>query len=366
MEANGTWPTHIAQLLFSGLGASSSARGRHPPPRRAAAAALRRPAALPSAFPAPPASAFAEAAARRQQRERQHGAGGVLGTFGFPNGGGTAALSAASAGGGGLYGRAVGQGYALPEPFPVAVGGGGPPSVPAAASPFLGASPFTPQHRRRPFAPDIHHTFSGVEATSSWSASATTAGVTSVPRATSTSYHGGRMSSPSHATNDPHSHYSISGEEEEELLSTLSPSSYIRRLHRELESGVGPSVAPYERTSLGQYQYAFPAYPPGRAAARAESRPRAPPAPAPPGDAFGLYSYAPSPPARAAPFREGGWPRHRGDAGERAPPLGYAAAREWGGRGGGGSPGRTVATALEIDSDDDDEVVEVIDVEALM
>ena len=36
MEANGTWPTHIAQLLFSGLGAASLSGSRSNTASRAA------------------------------------------------------------------------------------------------------------------------------------------------------------------------------------------------------------------------------------------------------------------------------------------------------------------------------------------
>lgn len=56
----------------------------------------------------------------------------------------------------------------------------------------------------------------------------------------------------------------LSGEEEEELLSTLSPSSYIQRLHRELE-GSGSNTP--RQPSAGQYQFNM-----GRAAPSAPSR----------------------------------------------------------------------------------------------
>ena len=308
--------------------------------------------------------------------------------FGFQNSGGSVALSATSAagavGGGGLLGQ-PGQNYDPPEPSPVSVDrSGGLSSVPAAASTFIGAPPFTPHHRRRPFAVvgaannnNSNGPIPSVEETPPWLSSAT-AGMNLDPRATSTLHYGGGMPSPSNFANSPYPHYSLNGEDDEELLSTLSPSSYIRRLHGELESSRGTDM-PYERpSSVGQYQFnAFPSYPPGRATSQGTIHPHAQVAPLamplPPSDtSLGMYSYVPSNLTNAAPFRNATVrQRHRGsETIGRVPVLrdchfgthtNNTATLNGGSR---SSLGRTVATALEIDSDDDDDVVEVIDVEA--
>ena len=127
-------------------------------------------------------------------------------------------------------------------------------------------------------------------------------------------------------------------EEEEDLLSTLSPSSYIRRLHRELEGGSRNS----SRASAGQYQFntSSSTHQQARAAARRTTQ-RAPGV-MHPSDPFGMFSSAPS-------AFGGGSRASRNRAATASRPA-----------------GRTVETALEIDSDSDDDVVEIIDVEALI
>jgi len=164
----------------------------------------------------------------------------------------------------------------------------------------------------------------------------------------------------------------LSGEEEEELLSTLSPSSYIRRLHRELEGG-GASAAPHhDRSSAGQYQFnAFPPLSLGRTASARRSANRTAASQAAPSlndNPFGMFSAAPVP-AAAFPFHGSGrsqrhrneWNGHtiRSSGGGHSASLRNAAATTR------DAAGRSLETALEIESDDDD-VVEVIDVEALI
>lgn len=147
----------------------------------------------------------------------------------------------------------------------------------------------------------------------------------------------------------------FTGEEEEELLSTLSPSSYIRRLQRELEGGNG-SVQRQDRSSTGQYQFnTFSSAASGRAAQRNANRTVAPnAAPSPSDTPFGMFSAAPSPTV-ALPYR--GQSRNQ-------------TRNEWNGHAirSNGTAERSLETVLEIESDDDDDddVVEVIDVEALI
>ncbi|KAL3798790.1 hypothetical protein ACHAW5_009696 [Stephanodiscus triporus] len=127
----------------------------------------------------------------------------------------------------------------------------------------------------------------------------------------------------------------------------MSPSSYIRRLHRELEGGAGSRHRGY--SSTGQYRFGADGY-------VHRSAPLPPPAGAPGADPFdpffGMFPPAPSPFNGDA----GGVRRARGNRG-RGPSL---AVRD--------DAGLTMETALEIDEsdDDDDDVVEVIDVEALI
>mmetsp|Transcript_35736 Transcript_35736/g.64355 ORF Transcript_35736/g.64355 Transcript_35736/m.64355 type:complete len:1166 (-) Transcript_35736:116-3613(-) len=418
MEANGTWPTHIAQLLFSGLGASSLGGGnarRHLSDAAAAASAAqhRSPAALASHFPPPSTSAFAMAAARRQQQRRQHPASGMASTFRFHpltggNGGRTATAPVVSGSTSSLMGEVARaeQGQRYGGTFSTATAGGTGGSDPSSStSPFHGTNPFAPPPHSRPCprrrtaterrmatstaaANNPHNPFSSVETNSPWSASASVsvtlgphgfAGRRSSSSSTSTTSFqtfpnptsaNGRMASSS--TNTQTSSPFLSGEEEEELLSTLSPSSYIQRLHRELE-GSSATAPRHDRPSAGQYQFnAFPSFS-SRAAGRRNNTRTAPGgAPSPSDNPFGMFSAPPgvAPSSRALPFHGvRGHMRHRTDFSGHDVRMGgsHLGNRNNAAAAHGGAAGRSMETALEIDSDDDDDdVVEVIDVEALI
>ena len=134
------------------------------------------------------------------------------------------------------------------------------------------------------------------------------------------------------------------------MLSAMSPSSYIRRLHREFEWG-GASRRQHQGYSSSstrqEYRFSSDGY-------VHRTAPIPPPAGgalgvADPFDAFGMFP--------AAPFNvdAGGGRRAQRNRGR-----GLTAA--W------NAAGLTMETALEIaeSDDDDDDVVEVIDVEALI
>eukprot|EP00581_Thalassiosira_minuscula_P008793 CAMPEP_0183702422 /NCGR_PEP_ID=MMETSP0737-20130205/525_1 /TAXON_ID=385413 /ORGANISM="Thalassiosira miniscula, Strain CCMP1093" /LENGTH=1055 /DNA_ID=CAMNT_0025929021 /DNA_START=182 /DNA_END=3349 /DNA_ORIENTATION=- len=390
MEANGTWPTHIAQLLFSGLGASSfpTATGQrhhsdvYMATASAAAAAQRRSAAS-SIFSAPSHSAFA--AARRQQQQREHHA------FRFrPLAAGNGHRSSSSTAG-------HSQRYGGPA-YAAAPGSSGNRSSDPASSPSTFLT-FPQIHhlrsgpRRRATTPRMpspaasgnnpHNPFPSAEATSPWSTNASVSmalgphGFASNRSSTSSntstssfqtfsnpSSGGGRMDPLVNAQTNPSF---LSGEEEEELLSTLSPSSYIRRLHRELEGSSGSVAAPSrERSPAGQYQFnAFPNFS-GRAAARRNNRNLAAS-----DNTFGAYaaSAAPAPSSRALPLHGARSQRQHNElSGHGARSGASQSSARNNSVAHGNAAGRTVETALEIDSDDDDDddVVEVIDVEALI
>ena len=315
MEANGTWPTHIAQLLFTGLGASTfggglgSGIGRPP-----------RPSGMSGA-----AAAASAAAARRQVPNR----------FRYQPPGSRPASSAAAQPLSSLL-RQRQQNYTT-NPFSS-----------SARSSSLGANPFAlPPPPQRAAAPVSSPMPFSVEA-SPWSASASVsvtlgsqgfAGRSS--SASTTSYQSSFPNPPratSRAATATARDLGLTSEEEEDLLSTLSPSSYIRRLHRELEGGSRNS----SRASAGQYQFNTSSSTHQQARAAARRTTQRTPGVMHPSDPSGMFSSAPS-------AFGGGSRASRNRAATASRPA-----------------GRTVETALEIDSDSDDDVVEIIDVEALI
>lgn len=193
-----------------------------------------------------------------------------------------------------------------------------------------------------------HHPYS--METSPWSASASVSvtlgsqGFGGRSSSTSTTSfrsfpNGSRMSDSTTGGDSPF----LTGEEEEELLSTLSPSSYIRRLHRELEGNTP------RQDRLGQYQFntMHPSSSSGRAARRSSNQAGVmhPAAASPSDNHFSMFS---------AP-QYNGVRNHRNHEhnGLRSTAATSAA-------------GRSVETALDVTESDDDDVVEVIDVEALI
>ena len=368
MDSTGTWPTHIAQLLFSGLGAASgtyplaAGHGHLGFPRFGATRASRPSTTTPSAVPPSargrPSDVPVEPVpgwtpvepvpwTRRQQlSERFNPFRSTL-------------LSRA---------RAAGQGTSS----------GPRPSSVAAANPFAAFAPpppsANPYTRRtttaatappppRTACPYIRRTTTTTSTTSTphnpfsveaspWSASASVS-VTLGPQGFA-----GRSSStattPTQNFSNPSSNRAllntaitrdspfISGveEEEEQLLSTLSPSSYIRRLHRELERG--DSTPRQDRS--GQYQFNTSSQPPSSTSGRAARR--------------NGSSWRHSDPSLLASQVNGG-ERNRRKRENDSRRVDNLASRN----ADASAVGRSVETALEIDESDDDDVVEVIDVD---
>lgn len=357
MDSTGTWPTHIAQLLFSGLGAASSPLGAGYPlaagsghlgfPRFGAARASRPSTTTPSAIPPPargrPSDAPVEpvpsplgVGARRQQSSERF------------NPFRSSLLSQARAAGQGTSSGPRPSSLAAANPFaafapppPIAnpytrrtTTAATAPPPPGTACPYIRRTTTTTSTTSTPHNPFL------VEA-SPWSASASVS-VTLGPQGFA-----GRSSStattPTQNFHNPSSNRAVlntAEEEEEQLLSTLSPSSYIRRLHRELERG--DSTPRQDRS--GQYQFNTSSQPPSSTSGRAARR--------------NGSSWRHSDPSLLASQVNGG-ERNRRKRENDSRRVDNLASRN----ADASAVGRSAETALEIDESDDDDVVEVIDVD---
>jgi len=356
LESGGTWPTHIAQLLFSGLGGSppslnggsfnaprrnmpSSSR---PPSRRVAdlANARRQHEAAASRV----ASLRADIAARRQERaERLAERTARMQDWEESRRARTAArearmasldrqladLSAARAS---LNGRGVSSTTSSASAIPARsqasrVNRGGVSSNPPyhrspfdvdTSSPWLSSSVSSAMRQSQEGRTSSRHSFPPESSRRRRATSSTTAAAVA----------GGRR--------DDSTLLLQPGEEEEEerLLSTLSPGSYMRRLHREMNGG-----------SSAQYAFNTTRPPRWRRNIHQQSAAGAPPAP-------------PST-ASSSSFRERmeRIQRIRSSMRERTTTRARAEARA--------ALGPPVQETIEIDSDDDDDddVVEVIAVD---
>ena len=357
LESGGTWPTHIAQLLFSGLGgAPSSLNGgslnaprrnmpsssRHPSSREAALANARR---QHEAAASRVASLRADIAARRQERaERLAERTARMQDWEESRRARTAAREARMARMASLDRQLADLSAARAS----LVGRGGSTTSSASAIPARsqasrvnrGGVSSNPPYHRSPF---------DIDTTSPWLSSSASSAMRQSQEGRTSSRHSFPPESSRRRRATSTTAASVAGgrrddstlllqpgeeEEEERLLSTLSPSSYMRRLHREMNGG-----------SSAQYAFNTTRPPRWRRNIHQQSAAGAPPPP-------------PSS-ASSSSFRERmeRIQRIRSSMRERTTTRARAEARA--------ALGPPVQEAIEIDSDDDDDddVVEVIAVE---
>jgi len=369
MEANGTWPTHIAQLLFSGLGANTM-RGRE------RGRATGRPFGVAAASATGPPAASAASDSFPSYRERSGMAPPPVRPSTRYNRSTAGAVSSAAA-----ESSRARTNSSRPQAHPAMgsvlnrvsvsrhdsyeIGG-------VAASSAFGAPRYSSS---RP-----HHSSSTASATHApidrtpWSAHASisvTYGPDGFVRRTSSpasrlSGFGGHgrpgtaaVASASATGNSSGGTVSFNTDEEEDLLSSLSPSSYIRRIHRQMDRN---NRATLNNSYSGQHHFSTVSS--SDSSARFSERNASTTSSAAsttaairgftsshrdPLDQYFLHSSLPNYfPTPIAPHVE--------RENRRAAALRTSAVN---------AAGRTAETALEIDDDsDDDDVVEVLEIAA--